>query len=134
MQQWQLIRLPPVDIQSRHAQIVAFGAATFGAGFVAGLFFARSSRGATARDAAVNTAAEQSAKTLLNGHVSEPDTSSVQSTPRSMVNAETQSEQATPRPASCKLLIIVRTSLLMVRTEHAGSIGAVVWPQPSKCQ
>ena len=117
MQSWEIRRLPFLDIQSRDAQVVAFGAVTFTAGFLAGLVFARAGRSVATRDAAVNTEAEQPAATPMNGHISEPDTISQASTPRSMVNAE--SEHATPRPASCKMLIIVRPDLLTVRQQHA---------------
>ena len=115
--QGQVIRIPPLDLQSRHVQVIAFGAAA-AAGFWAGLLYARSSRGATAtRDAAVNTGAEQAAATLMNGHTSELDTASQASTPRSMVSAD--GDQATSRPGSCKMLIIVRTDLLTVRTRRS---------------
>ncbi len=115
--QGQVIRLPPLDLQSRHVQVIALGAAA-AAGFWAGLLYARSSRGVTTtRDAAVNTGAEQAAATLMNGHTSELDAASQASTPRSMVSAD--GEHTMSRPGSCKMLIIVRTDLLTVRRRRS---------------
>ena len=110
--QGQVVRIPPVDFQSRHIQVIAIGAAA-AAGFWAGVLYGRSSRGVSTRDAAVNTGAEQPVATLMNGHISEADTASQASTPRSVVNAD--GDHATAHPGSCKMLIIVRTDLLMVR-------------------
>ena len=114
MQSWQLIRLPTLDIQSRDARIVVFGAATFSAGFLAGYLWSRPPRIVTTRDAAVNTAAVQHLAngSLANGHVSGSDTASELATPRTVA---ADSRPTTPRAGSCKLLIIVRTDLLTVR-------------------